>query len=73
MNACLNGHPIWNSFGTKQEAIMFRKSATEEEKNVLIRERERREHFGCLVCRGSKKEERETMKWCTVGTLYTLY
>ena len=43
MNACLKGNPIWRSFGTEQQAIMFEKSATKEEKNVLIREREREE------------------------------
>jgi hypothetical protein len=35
------------------------------------RERERREHSSCLVSRGSAKEERETTKWCAIGTLYT--
>ena len=58
MNAFLKWHPIWRSFGIEQQAIMFRKSATEEEKNVLIIERERRECSGCLVHRGSEKEER---------------
>ena len=59
MNACLKGHPILRSFGIEQQAIMFKKSVTEEEKNVLIIERERRECSGCLVRRGSKKEERD--------------
>ena len=58
MNMCLKGHPIWMSFRTENQVIMFGKSATEEEKNVLIKERERRECSSCLVCRGSKKEER---------------
>ena len=39
INTYLKGHPIWRSFGTEQQAIMFKKSATEEEKNVLITER----------------------------------
>ena len=62
MNACLKGNPIWRSFGTEHQAIIFGKSATEEEKNVLIIERERRERSGYLVRRGSEREERETTK-----------
>ena len=71
MNACLKGNHIWRSFGTEQQAIMFKKSAIEEEKNVLIRERERRECSGCLLCRGSKEKRREseTVKECVVATL----
>ena len=43
MNTCLKGHPIWRSFATEQQVIMFGKSATEEEKNVwIIRERKKR-------------------------------
>ena len=38
--------------------------------SVLIILRERRERFGYFVRRGSKREERETVKWCPVGTLY---
>ena len=52
----------------------------EREKSALVvlcaeapREREKKEHSSCLVRRGSEREERETTKKCTVGTLYTLY
>ena len=57
MNACLKGHLIWRSFGTEQQAIMFGKSATKEEKNVLITERERIEHYAYFVCRGSEEKK----------------
>ena len=60
MNACLKGHPIWRSFGTEQEVIMFKKSVTEEEKNVLIKERERRERSSCL-CIEALIRERERL------------
>ena len=43
MNVCLKGHHIWRSFGTKQQVVMFGKSATEEEKNVWIKKREKEE------------------------------
>ena len=53
---------------------MFGKSAIEEEKSVLIRERERREHSGCFVRRGSEEKGREEKRErgcdkCVVGTL----
>ena len=65
MNVCLKGHPIWRSIGTEQQAIMLGKSVTEEEKNVLITERGRRECSGYLVSRGSKKEERNCEVVCS--------
>ena len=50
MNACLKGHPIWKSFGIEQQAIMFGKSATEEEKTIWIRKRENEESALAVWC-----------------------
>ena len=62
MNACLKGHPIWRSFETKQQAIMFGKSVTEEEKNVWIRKREKEESALAVWCTEAQRKKRETAK-----------
>ena len=41
MNACLKGRPIWRSFGTEQQAIMFRKGG-QKKRRMYGSERERK-------------------------------
>ena len=62
MTTCLKGHPIWRSFGTEQQEIMFGKSATEEEKTVWIRKREKEESALVVWCAEAQRKKRETTK-----------
>ena len=61
MTVCLKGHPIWRSFGTEQQVIMFGKSATEEEKNAWIR-RGRKKRVLSLFGAQRLRERRERLR-----------